>query len=232
MARWTGIVLYYTWIFFMFLALLIYAVSQAGSFNKYSCLGAGSEPTAADILALNSVANTTTTTNSTSTATLANTGPETKTNIGPVVQVLVILYGVEMGLVAVAWLFLFRLSNLEVSQFLSPGFINRCMGCLSKLIPFLVVLIHYIVLVLILILAILMFLARTCYWSYKVGNSSADHEVYKNGAVFTVIAALAWCAMHLIAGGCYRRSVTFDSYFYTPAVTNKCCRWFLINVGP
>ena len=223
----------------MFLALLIYSISQSSSYKGYTCYGLDA-PDVAALTASNlntTVATTpTTSTNSTSatnsTSTTTTSLPPTQTNVSPIISILVILYGVEMGLTGVIWLFLFRLSNLEVTKFASPGFINRCIGCLSKLIPFVVVMIHYVILLLIVILFIVLFLLRTCYWSNENGKASPDHKVMKDASVFTVIIGLAWLFMHCIAGGCYRRNVTFDAYFYTPAVANKCCRWFLINIGP
>jgi hypothetical protein len=228
MARWPGIILYYSWIFFLFLALLIYAISQASNYSDYDCLGSG-DVAEEDLLGLMLSYNMTLPANITA---VPNTAFKTKTNISSIVSIMTVLYGVELGLVALVWIFLFRLSNLEVTKFASPGWFNRCLGCLSKLIPFAIVLVHYIVLVLIIVLFILLFLLRTCYWTYKAGDSAAGHGLMKNASLFTVVAIIGWGLMHCVAGGCYRRNVTFDAYFYTPAVENKCCRWFLINVGP
>lgn len=228
MARWPGIVLYYTWLFFLFLVLLIYTVSQTSSYSSYDCLGS-SDVSEEDLLGLMLNHNMTLPANITATP---NTHVETKTNVSSIVGIMAILYGVELGLVAVAWLFLFRLSNLEVTKFAKPGIINRCMGCLSKLIPFLIVIVHYVLLVLIVVLFILLFLLRTCYWTYKAGDSTTGNGLMKNASLYAIVSLIGWVLLHCIGGGCYRRNVTFDAYFYTPSVENKCCRWFLINCGP
>lgn len=160
---------------------------------------------------------------------------ETSTSYTAIALVIAFVYIAEVGLCLICILFLYYFSNLDIAKFAKLGFCQRCGGKLSKCIPYLIVLGHYVLLIMIMAEIALVFFIGTCKKARHIDTATGDCSVgqmQKEAEAYVIVLIVMWICMHT-CGGFMRRNVYYDSFFYQPEDKSKPCKnWTLVKCGP
>jgi hypothetical protein len=164
----------------------------------------------------------------------ADASPTTSLVVMP--SVMGYFYLVLVCVVFIESMIIWYFSSLEIAKFASLNMCQRAFGRTYKCLPYLVIILHWIVLVFILTQIFLVFVVRDC--TDAIHKDKQDGTTTKGlmqaQAEFQVLVTLVlWTFIHCV-GGPIRRSSYYDAFFYQPEESgaSKLYNWLCIKCGP
>lgn len=209
MARVTAIQWYYQVIFLVFLFLTGYTAVFSSEYSADECYKV--EPVEGEA------------------------APDPTGNLTVVPDILVLGYVLELLLCFLMIIGTYYFSNLDVGKFASLNLCQRFLGMLTKLLPFLIVLAHWIVFVLLFVQSVFVLVVANCKNAVHVDSETHEEEegqMQSQAEVHLIVCGLTWLALHT-CGAFARRNLYTDAFFYQPDMPdekfkNFCC----VQLGP
>lgn len=161
--------------------------------------------------------------------------PDPADNLTVIPGFLVLSYVLELSICVLMSIGTYYFSNLDVAKFANLNLCQRLLGMLTKLLPFLVVLAHWIVFTLLFVQLIFVLVIGNCENAVHVDSNTNEEEkgqMQGQAEIHLTVCALTWLALHT-CGAFARRNLYTDAFFYQPDMPderfkNFCC----VQLGP
>lgn len=132
-------------------------------------------------------------------------------------------------------LFLYYFSNLDIAKFANLSFCQNCIGKMSKCLPYLIVLDHFLAFILIVAQLFMVYVIKGCKNACHLDSTTGTISygtMQSQGEILIVVCSFSWLIMHVL-GGFARRTVYYDAFFYQPEEkSSKWVLWLFIRCGP